>query len=102
VEVSASYAIATYTGVEFTGWETQPDPKNPVATLVTIRFKTSGINTKVVTHNRKKAQEAVPSLSITWRVNDLLGVKITPYNSYAREAIRTYQSVSEAIHSLAE
>jgi hypothetical protein len=102
VEVSAAYAIASYMGVEFVGWETQPDPKNPVATLVTIRFRTSGINTTVVTRNRKVAQQAVPSLPITWRVNDLLGVKITPYNSYAVEAIRTYQGVVGAIHSLAE
>jgi hypothetical protein len=59
-----------------------------------LKTKTSG--------TRKNILNGVPSLEIIWRVNDLIGLKITPYNFYAQEALRTYRDMVGSLHELAE
>lgn len=102
-EISKQYPPSSFIGAEFVGYETRPDPKNPVATLVTLKYTTKGIdkdilkdpNVNIVT--RKKINEAVPNLAITWRVNSLLSLKISPYNFYASDAIQVHKEMIDGI-----
>jgi len=105
IEVSTAFAVSHFNGIKFIGWETKPDPKNPVATLVSMKFST--VSEKVDLHiknsNKKlKMKEAIPLLIITWRVNSLMGVKITPYNYYAKESLEVYKGMVETIHELSK
>ena len=108
-ELSAIYAF-TYENPKFVGWETTPDPNNPVATLVTMKFSVTGVpldilsapESEVSSSIKNKRKEAVPLLKITWRVNDLIGLKITAYNFHARHALRIYKDIARGLHKLAE
>jgi len=108
-ELSITYAF-TYENPEFVGWETSPDPNNPVATLVTIKFRVTGVlpdilnapESEVSYLIKQKMKEAVPLLRITWRVNDLINLKITPYNFYAKDAIEIYKDIVGGLHKLEE
>ncbi|MCK4436973.1 hypothetical protein KAU86_03400 [bacterium] len=109
VELSAIYSYC-YENPKFIGWEVLADPDNPVAVLATAKFKTTGVQADIlnapeseVSHSiKKKMREAVPLLSITWRVNDLISLKITPYNFYAKDAITIYKDIADGIRKLAE
>jgi len=108
-ELSTTYAFA-YENPQFIGWEAAPDPDNPVATLVTMKFSISGVPADIlnapeneVSYSTKtKMKEAVPLLRITWRVNDLISLKITPYNFYAQDALTVYKDIVGGLHKLGE
>lgn len=101
--ISKIYPVSSFVGAEFVGYETRRDPKNSMATLVTLRYITNGIDNDILTDKnvsifaRKKIKEAVPNLAITWRVNSLIGLKITPYNFYASDAIQVYKEGVDGI-----
>lgn len=108
-KLSAMYAF-TYENPKFVGWETTPDPNNPVATLVTMKFSVTGVPSAILSAPesdvssfiKKKRKEAVPLLIITWRVNDLIRLKITAYNFHARHALSIYKDIVKGLHKLAE
>ncbi len=84
-----------YDSPKFIGWDVVTDPNNPKAVLATAKFKTTGAAEmpNASYSMKKKMKEAVPLLSITWRINDSMGLKITPYNFYAKEAISEYKDL---------
>jgi hypothetical protein len=108
-ELSTTYAF-TYENPEFIGWETSPDSNNPMATLVTMKFRITGVRSEILNapesevsySTKQKMKKAVPLLKITWRVNDLIDLKITPYNIYAKDALVIYKDISNGLHKLAE
>ncbi len=106
VEVCTAFVVSHYIDAKFTGWDCRPDPKNPVANLVALKFSTKEARKDVLKTKtsgaRKNIRNGVPSLEIIWRVNDLIGLKITPYNFYAQEALRTYRDMVGSLHELAE
>lgn len=107
-ELSLVYATSNYKDADFVGWETVPDPQNPVATLVTMKFSISGVNpdvlgSDVTQYETKKLEGAAPLLRITWHVNALLNpIKIKPYNFYAQDALKIYKGMVDIINKLAE
>lgn len=100
MELSITYAF-TYENPKFIGWHTASDPDNPAATLVTMKFSISGASpdilnapeSKVSNNIKKKMKEAVPMLKITWRIIDLIQLRITPYNFYAEDALAVYKEM---------
>lgn len=109
LELSTTYAF-TYLNPKFIGWKTERDPNNPVAVLVAMEFSISGVpadilnapESSVPTTVKNKMKEAAPTLRIIWRVNDLMDLKITPYNWYAEDAIVVYKDIVNGMHKLAE
>lgn len=109
LELSTTYAF-TYLNPKFIGWKTERDPDNPVAVLVIMEFSISGVpadilnapESSVSATVKHKMNEAVPILRIIWRVNDLMGLKITPYNWYAEDSITVYKDIVNGMHKLAE
>lgn len=109
VELSVVYSYC-YENAEFLGWDVVADPENPVAVLATAKFKTSGVpadilsapDNKISPGTKEKMNQAVPLLLVTWRINDLIDLKITPYNFYAQDAIIVYKEMTDGIRKLAE
>ena len=108
-ELSTTYSF-TYEFPNFIGWETRRDPDNSIATLITMKFSVLGVPSEILNapsyevsdYIKRKLSEAVPNLRITWRVNDLIGLQITPYNFYAKDAIDSYTGLIDGIYKLAK
>ncbi len=105
VEVCTAFVVSHYIDAKFTGVGLPTRPKNPVANLVALKFSTKEARKDVLKTKtsgaRKNIRNGVPSLEIM-EVNDLIGLKITPYNFYAQEALRTYRDMVGSLHELAE
>ncbi len=109
LRISIIYSFS-YENPEFIGWEITPDPDNPAATLVTMKFSTTGVSYLILTASssqvnnsiKEKMKKAVPLLRITWRINDLTGLTITPYNFYAEDALTIYKDVINGLLKIAK
>jgi len=110
LEMSVMYAVINFTDSKLLGWETEIDPQNPVATLVTMNFSVSGVQQAILNVlndesdivKKNRLSVAVPNLRITWRVNDLMSLKLSPYNWYAQDVLKVYQRTCDGLHELSE
>lgn len=86
-ELTQAYAIEAFEDPRLLRWEARTSPHNPDAeTLVTAVFAHQG---------PKEGPRGLRATGVTWRLNDMTGVHIAPYNGAADEAIATFRHTVE-------
>lgn len=92
--MTKAYGLQVFEGVEFLGWEAEPDPDDPlVDTLVRGRFRTEGVADTSSAYVEERRGRGVPTLEVTWRVGGLGELDIVPEDFFARDAVQVFKSL---------
>ena len=93
-ELTQAYALEAYLNPRLLRWQARTSPHNPDGeSLVTAVFSTDGPNpdSPASAQASSAREEAGTTLAVTWRFNDMNGVQITPYDTYARDAVDVFR-----------
>ena len=102
-DLTRAYALKAYEDPHFEGWEARPNPHHPeTEALVTGRFTVSGVQDRIVDADRAALRRAAgDNLSVTWLLNGMAGVRVTPHDEYARDAIEVFtQTVDDMLRRM--
>ena len=92
-ELSRAYALSVYENPTFVGWKAVPNPAHPVVeALVSCRFRVEGLADQGDSPKRALREQVVDELSVTWCLNNLASIAITPHDDYARDAVDVFQT----------
>ena len=92
-ELSRAYALSVYENPVFVGWQAVPNPSHPeVEALVSCRFRVDGIADPGHSPERALRQRVGDNLTVTWCLNTLASIAITPHDEYAGDAVDVFQS----------
>jgi hypothetical protein len=97
-ELTRAYALEAFEKPELTGWQARTSPHNPESeTLITALFSTQGprLETASDPNMTQIRRLSGQTLAVTWRLNDMNGIQITPYNPYAEDAIGVFRGTVE-------
>jgi hypothetical protein len=98
-EVTKAYALKVYNKPYLVDWQAQTNPTNPASeTLITAFFRTLGPLEDVSTPNQEALNtrdNAAPLFGVSWRLNDLGAMRISPHNAYAQDALAVYRYTVE-------
>ncbi|MFH1567354.1 MAG: hypothetical protein ABIL09_05080 [Gemmatimonadota bacterium] len=94
-ELTRAYALQVYEQPAFAGWTARPHPRYPeTEALVSGRFAVAGLRAAgpQPTGLAPQLRAAVDtSIEVTWCLNTLSGVRVTPGDGYARDALAVYR-----------
>lgn len=92
-ELSRAYALSVYENPTFVGWKAVPNPTHPdVEALVSCRFRVEGLADRSDSPKRALREQVVDELSVTWCLNNMASIAITPHDDYARDAVDVFQT----------
>ena len=92
-ELSRAYALSVYENPSFLGWQAVANPAHPdVETLVSCRFRVEGLAEHGSSAQRIFREQAVDELNVTWRLNNLASIAITPHDVYAEDAVDVFRN----------
>lgn len=102
-ELSRAYALRTYEEARLVRWEARPHTHNPdTESLITAVFEAAGPKpgggqalSPAMARDRRRAP---PSFGVTWCLRILGKLRVTPHNTYARDAVAVFrQTVDDFI-----
>jgi hypothetical protein len=92
-ELSRAYALSVFENPTFVGWSAVPNPAHPeVEALVSCRFRVEGPTDQSDSPKRLLREQVVDELNVTWCLNNLASIAITPHDDYARDAVDVFQA----------
>jgi hypothetical protein len=91
-DLTRAYALKVYEDPHFEGWEARPNPHHPeTEALVAGRFTVKGVRPGAPDARRAELRrDAGDDLAVTWLLNGMAGVRVTPHDEYARDAIEVF------------
>lgn len=99
-ELTRAYAISVYQEPALVRWETYPSPHDPEhEALVTGIFTAKGLKVPLPEDApfREARDQALPSFGVIWRLNELGMMRITAHDTYAQDALATFQRTVDSL-----
>lgn len=94
-ELSRAYALRVYREARFLGWEARPNPRHPEAeALVAGTFSVAGLQDEPPASwgRGPRIRDSVGDrVAVTWCLNNLGVVRVTPHDDYARDAVEVFR-----------